>query len=313
MEPQRDWLEKDFYKELGVSKTASTKDISKAYRKLARTYHPDTNQGDVKAEERFKKISTAYEVIGDESNRKKYDEFRRLGGGGMGGHRGGYSPGQSGAGDIGDLSDLLGGLFGGARGGHGRGGFGGGFGPMPGTDLQASLTLTFHEAVEGVTKTVRLSSQALRGPMEVSVRIPPGVEDGQRIRVPGKGAPSSDGGDPGDLLVSIGITGHPVFERDGKHLLVTVPVTYSEAVFGHDVAVPLLSGNSVTVRIPAGTPSGKMLRVRGKGVQSSSATGDLLVTIEVHIPENPSDAERTLIEKLREVETAAPRSALGVS
>ena len=311
MEPQRDWLEKDFYKVLGVSKTATTKDISKAYRKLARTYHPDTNQGDPKSEERFKEISTAYEVIGDEANRKKYDEFRRLGGGSspFGGGRG-----PSGPGDLGDISDLLGGLFGGGRGGAGRGGFGGGgFGPMPGMDLQAGLTLSFHEAVQGVTKTVRLSSQALKAPMEVSVRIPPGVEDAQRIRVPGKGAPSTDGGDPGDLLVTISITDHPVFDRDGKHLLVTVPVTYSEAVLGSDIAVPLLNGKSVTVRIPPGTPSGKVLRVRGKGVQSSNGTGDLLVTIEVHVPENPSSEERELVERLRDIESPAPRSALGVS
>lgn len=300
MEPQRDWLDKDFYKVLGVSSTSSSKDISKAYRKLARTYHPDTNQGDAKAEERFKEISTAYEVVGDEANRKKYDEFRRLGGGGgFGGGGFGGRGGAPGPGDLGDLSDLLGGLFGGARGGRG------GFGPMPGMDLQAGLTLTFDEAVQGVTKTVRLSSQALSGSMEVAVRIPAGVEDGQRIRVPGKGAPSSDGGEPGDLLVTITISSHEVFDRDGKHLLVTVPVSYSEAVLGADVAVPLLNGSSVTVRIPPRTPSGKTLRVRGKGVPAAGGAGDLLATIEVHVPAEPSMEELELIERLADIETGA--------
>ena len=306
MEPQREWLEKDYYKVLGVSSTATTKEISKAYRTLARKFHPDTNSGDEAAEERFKEVSAAYEVIGDEASRKKYDEFRRLGGGG------GFGPssGAGGLGDLGDLSDLLGGLFGGAgaRGGRGFGGFG----PMPGMDLQARLSLTFEEAVQGVTKSVRLSSDALSGPMEVNVRIPAGVNDGQRIRVPGKGAPSTDGGAAGDLLVTIAITGHSIFDREGDNLLVTVPVTYSEAVRGSDVKVPTLSGAPVTVRIPPGTPSGKVLRVRGRGVHTGSKQGDLLVTIQVHVPSEPSDDERSLIDQLSQVESPAPRSELGV-
>ena len=298
MEPQRDWLEKDFYAILGVERTATAKDISKAYRTLARKFHPDANPGDAAAEERFKEVSAAYEVIGDEQTRKRYDEFRRLGGGGFG-------P-RSGA-DLGDLSDLLGGLFG----GRGRGGFGG-FGPMPGMDLQAKLTLTFEEAVQGVTKSVRLSSDALSAPMEVNVRIPPGVNHGQRIRVAGKGAPSRDGGEPGDLLVTIAIAPHSVFERDGANLLVTVPVTYSEAVLGADVKVPTLSGVPVTVRIKPGTAAGTILRVRGRGVNTATQTGDLLVTVTVHVPSDPSAAERELIEQLAEVSTPAPRTDLGV-
>lgn len=228
---QREWLEKDYYRILGVDKTATAKELSKAYRTLARKNHPDTNPGDTAAEERFKEISTAYEVVGDEATRKKYDEFRRLGGGMSGGYGGFGQRGNQNVGDLGDLSDLLGGLFGGGRGQTaGRGGFG--FGPMPGTDLQAQLTLTFDEAVNGVTKTVRLNSDALSKPMEVTVRIPAGVRNGQRIRVPGKGAPSSDGGDPGDLLVAITIQPHEIFDRDGNNLLVDVPITYSEAVLG---------------------------------------------------------------------------------
>lgn len=306
MDVQRDWLEKDYYRVLGVEKTASAKELSKAYRTLARKYHPDTNPGDEAAEERFKEISHAYEVVGDEATRKRYDEFRRLGGGGGAGY-GGFNQRQGGqnVGDLGDLSDLLGGLFGGARSGSPRGGFG--FGPMPGTDLQAQLTLSFEEAVKGVTKTVRLNSDALSSAMEVTVRIPAGVRNGQRIRVPGKGAPSSDGGDPGDLLVAITITPHKVFDRDGNNLLVTVPITYSEAVLGADVKVPTITGGTVTVRVPPGTPSGKVMRVRGRGVKSSSQTGDLLVTLSVHVPSDPSDDERALIEQLAEVSSPAPR------
>ena len=307
MDTQREWLEKDYYAVLGVDSKASAKEISKAYRTLARKYHPDTNQGDLKAEERFKEISAANDVIGDEKTRKRYDEFRRLGGGGFGG----YNPrGAGDAGDLGDLSDLLGGLFGGgaARGGRGFGGFG----PMPGMDLQARLTLSFEEAVRGVTKTVRLTSDVLRQPMEVNVRIPAGVSNGQRIRVPGKGAPSSDGGDAGDLLVTITITDHPVFDRDGTNLLVTVPVTFAEAALGADIKVPTLAGTTVTVRIPPGTPSGKVLRIRGRGVMNGTQTGDLLVTVTVHVPAEVSDEERALIERLAEVSEPAPRSELGV-
>lgn len=307
MEAQRDWMEKDYYRILGVEKTASAKELSKAYRTLARKYHPDTNPGNDAAEERFKEISSAYEVVGDEATRKKYDEFRRLGGG-VGSGYGGFTqrPGAQNPSDLGDLSDLLGGLFGGGRGGtSSRSGFG--FGPMPGTDLQAQLTLSFDEAVKGVTKTVRLNSEALSSPMEVTVRIPAGVRNGQRIRVPGKGAPSSDGGDAGDLLVAITIRPHEVFDRDGNNLLVDVPITYAEAVLGADVKVPTITGGTVTVRVPPGTPSGKVMRVRGRGVKSSSQAGDLLVTISVYVPSDPNDDERALIEQLAEVSSPAPR------
>jgi len=299
-------VEKDYYRVLGVDKTASAKELSKAYRTLARKNHPDTNPGDTAAEERFKEISAAYEVVGDEATRKKYDEFRRLGGGG-GGYGGFGQSGPQNASDLGDLSDLLGGLFGGGRAGGstGRGGFG--FGPMPGSDLQAQLTLTFEEAVKGVTKTVRLNSDALASPMEVTVRIPAGVRSGQRIRVGGKGAPSPDGGESGDLLVAITILPHEVFNRDGNNLLVEVPVTYAEAVLGADIKVPTITGATVTVRIPPGTASGKVLRVRGRGVKSSSQAGDLLVTVSVHVPTDPTDEERALVEQLAEVSSPSPR------
>jgi molecular chaperone DnaJ len=308
MEAQREWMEKDYYKVLGVEETASAKELSKAYRTLARKSHPDTNPGDTSAEEQFKEISAAYEVVGDEATRKKYDEFRRLGGGGggRGGGYGGFNRGGDSS-DLGDLSDLLGGLFGGARSGGGRPGFGG-FGPMPGTDLQAQLTLSFEEAVKGVTKSVRLNSEALSGPMEVNVRIPAGVRSGQRIRIPGKGAPSSDGGDSGDLLVSISILSHAVFDRDGLNLLVDVPMSYADAVLGADIKVPTMNSTTVTVRIPAGTPSGKVFRVRGRGVKTSGETGDLLATLNVHVPTELSADERDLIEKLSDLAQPTPGS-----
>lgn len=305
MEPQREWAEKDYYAVLGVPSTATTKEISKAYRTLARKYHPDTNTGDSQTEDKFKEVSAAYEVIGDEKIRKSYDEFRRLSRSSFGG----FGPGRSseGVGDLGDLSDLLGGLFGGASRGNSRGGFGG-FGPMPGMDLQARLSLTFEEAIHGVTKSVRLTSDALSVPMEVNVRIPPGVNDGQRIRVPGKGAPSSDSAEPGDLLVTISISPHDTFTREGNNLLVTVPVTYADAVLGADIKVPTMDGKPVTVRIPPGTPAGKVLRVRGRGVKTANAKGDLLVTVMVHVPDQPNAEERELIEKLAAVASPAPRS-----
>ena len=312
MDGQREWMEKDYYKVLGVSKTASAKEITKAYRNLASKYHPDANPGDTKAEEKFKEISGAYDVVGDESSRKKYDDFRRLGGGYSGGGfsgggAGGFPGGARDVGDLGDLSDLLGGLFGGQRGGgSSRGGFGG-FGPMPGTDLKAGLTLTFDEAVHGVTKSVRINSEALERPMEVNVRIPPGVSNGQRIRVGGKGARSREGGEPGDLLVTISIQPHERFERDGLDLLVDIPITFAEAALGAKVKLPTLNDSSVTVKIPAGTQSGRVFRVRGRGVQGSSGSGDLLATVNVHVPESLGDKERELIEELATVSEPAPR------
>lgn len=306
MDAQRDWLDKDYYKVLGVEKSASQKEITKAYRNLARKYHPDTNAGDAKAEERFKQISAAYDVVGDEKTRKKYDDFRRLGGGASGGFGGGFPGGARDAGDLGDLSDLLGGLFGGAS--SSRGGFGG-FGPMPGADLQARLTLSFEDAVRGVTKSVRINSDALDRPMEVNVRIPPGVNDGQRIRVAGKGARSRDGGDAGDLLVTISIEQHERFTRDGLNLMVDVPVTFSEAALGAKVKIPTLNGSTVTVKIPPGTQSGRVFRVRGRGVEGTSGTGDLLATLNVHVPQNLGERERELIEELGTISESAPRGA----
>lgn len=377
MAAQREWLEKDYYRVLGVSDTASQKDIKSAYRKLSREYHPDANPGDTAAEERFKEVSAAYDVVGDAEKRKEYDEVRKLGPmGGMFGGAGG--PGGPGAGgfrvdDIGDLGDVLGGLFGRRR--NRAGGAGAGTGPHRGQDLEAELHLAFEDAVHGLTTTIHLTSEAAcstchgtgakpgttpqtcprcggrgvlddnqgffsfsspcpqcagrgytidepcptcRGtgvehrPREVKVRIPAGVDDGQRIRLRGRGGPGRNGGRAGDLYVTVRVAPHELFGRKGSDLTLTVPITFPEAALGADVAVPTLDGGPVKVRIPAGTRSGRTFRVRGKGVEARRKTGDLLVTVEVAVPQKLSADERKAIEALAAAaDGRSPRAHLG--
>jgi molecular chaperone DnaJ len=293
---QREWLEKDYYATLGVSSTASKDEIKKAYRKLAQKYHPDTNKGDSAAEARFKEISEAHAVLGNDEKRKEYDELRRYGGGGFG-----FRPGPGGARrvqvDIGDL-------FGGGNGvdiGDLFGGFG--FrGPRKGADTEAEVVLAFEQAVEGTT--IELASGA-------KVRIPPAVTDGTRIRVAGKGAPGPGGGEPGDLYVNVRVRPHPVFTqgRDGD-LTVEVPVTFPEAALGANVVVPTLDGQ-VTVKVPPGTQHGRTLRVRGKGgPRARGSNGDLLVKIAVEVPRKLSKKEREALERFAEVHEASPRAHL---
>jgi molecular chaperone DnaJ len=379
MAPQREWFEKDYYRVLGVSDTASQKDIKSAYRKLSRKYHPDTNKGDSAAEERFKEVSAAYDVVGDPEKRKEYDEVRRLGP--MAGAFGGAGPGGGRGGgfrfeDVGDIGDMLGGLFGRARRGGGGGFAGRGTGPHRGTDLEAELHLDFDDAVRGLTTTIHLTSEAAcstchgsgakpgttphpcpqcggRGvlddnqgffsfsqpcprcagqgyvidepcptcggngiehrPREVKVRLPAGVADGQRVRLKGRGGPGRNGGPPGDLYVTARVRPHPLFGRRGDDLTITLPVTFPEAVLGADVRVPTLDGGSVTLRVPAGTRSGRTLRVRGKGVAGARRTGDLLVTVEVAVPQKLTADERKAVEALAAAtDGRSPRAHLGV-
>jgi molecular chaperone DnaJ len=384
----KDFVEKDYYKVLGVPKDATEAEIKKAYRKLAREYHPDANKGDTKAEERFKEISEAHDVLGDAKRRKEYDEARALFG--AGGFRTG--PGAGGPGGFNfDLGDLFGG--GAPQGGPGAGGFGGGLGdvfgglfgrgggtgtrtqPRRGQDVESEVTLSFTEAVDGATVPLRMSSSAAckacsgtgdkngtprvcptcvgtgqvsrgggggfsltdpcvdcrgRGliaqdPCEVckgsgratssrtmQVRIPAGVSDGQRIRLRGKGAPGERGGPNGDLYVVVHVEPHPVFGRKGDNLTVTVPVTFTEAALGGEIKVPTLGGPPVTLRLPAGTPSGRTMRARGKGaVRKDGTRGDLLVTIEVTVPRELSDKARDLLESYRDATAGEdPRAAL---
>lgn len=304
-----DWLEKDFYKILGVPQDADDAEIKKTYRKLARKLHPDTNSGDPQAEQKFKEIGEAYAVLSDAEKRKEYDAYRAMAAGGA---RFAAGPGGGGAG----FEDLFGGMFGGAGGAPGGsrmrfstgggGGFedvlsgmfggGGGFsaprGPRPGHDLNATTTLSFRDATAGAT--VRLSSNG--SPM--TVRIPAGVRDGQKIRLRGKGAPGDAGAPAGDLVVTVQVEAHPVFSRSGKRdLRVTVPITFGEAALGGEVQVPTLTGESVRVKIPAGTPSGRTLRVRGRGVkESKTARGDLLVTVQIIVPQRLDKKAREAVK-----------------
>jgi len=369
----KDYVEKDYYKVLGVSKTASADEIKKSYRKLARKYHPDANKGDAKAEERFKEISEAYNTLSDKDRRKEYDEARSLFGGGFRGARTAGQPGGFGGFDLGDLfggttttggnaggglGDLFGGVFnrGGTRTTQAR--------PRRGADVETETSLSFSDSLDGVTVSLRLAGEgacptcagtgakagtvprvcpncqgtgqesrnlgsfAFSEPCHecrgrglvvddpcpacsgsgramstrtIQARIPAGVADGQRIKLKGKGAPGERGGPAGDLYVRVHVTTHPVFGRNGHNLTVTVPVTFPEATLGAEIKVPAHRGAPVSVRIPPGTPNGRTFRVRGKGVRRPDGTnGDLLVTVQVQVPQNISSQARKALESFRE-------------
>jgi len=372
MAPQREWFEKDYYKILGVAETATPKEIKSAYRKLSRKFHPDTNEGDAAAEERFKEISAAYDVVGNETKRKEYDEARRLGpmAGGFGG--GGPDGFTFTTDNLGDLGDLFGNLF---NRGRGRRSEPRGAGPQRGVDLETELQLSFLGAVQGVTTTVNLTSDvachtchgtgaepgttphtcpqcsgrgvldenqgffsfsqvcpecggsgsvidepcptcrgtgAERRARQVKVRIPSGVNDGQRIRLKGRGGPGRHGGPNGDLYVVTRVEPHPLFSRRGDDLTISVPITFAEAALGGEIKVPTLDGPPVTIKVPPGTRSGRTFRVKGRGVPKPKGAGDLLVTVEVAVPAKLSSEERKAVEALAAATSESPRSHLGV-
>ena len=305
---RKEWLDTDFYAVLGVSKSASEKEIKKAYRKLAQKYHPDTNQGDAEAERKFKELNEAYDVIGDPEQRKEYDHVRDMG----------YFVGGPGGGQqYVRVEDLFAGAGGGFSGGSRMedvlGGFGDIFGrgagqprPQQGRDITAEVTLSFHQAVAGVTRELNVSGS------KVKVRIPQGIDDGAKVKVRGRGEPGYNGGPAGDLFVRVRVGSHPVFGRSGLNLSITVPITFVEAALGADINVPTLDGK-VRLRVPPGTPSGKTFRVTGKGVASEKRAGDLMVTVEVVVPTHLTDEQRALVEKLRDDgQLDNPRSHLGV-
>jgi len=332
----QDWFEKDFYAILGVAADADAGAIKKAYRKLARRLHPDQNPGDLAAEKRFKEIGEAYAVLSAPEERKQYDAIRSMsrggarftsggpggaGGGGAGfedvfsnlfggggGGRGGnvrFSTGGGGAGQP-NLEDLLGGMFGqqGQQGQQGYGGFGAPAGPRRGTDVEARTTLSFRDAVEGSTVTLSTATGS-----RITARIPVGVKDGQKIRLRGKGNPGDQGAPAGDLMLTVQVEPHPVFGRDGDNLTVELPVTFAEAALGATVSVPTLTGDPVKVRIAAGTPNGRVLRVKGRGIAAKTRTGDLLAKVSVAIPQRLSDKAREAVEVLRAEEADAdPRA-----
>lgn len=289
----QDWLEKDFYKILGVSKGASDAELKKVYRKLARENHPDSNPGDKKAEERFKDISEAYSVLSDPEQRKEYDALRAMGGGARF-----TAGGPGGAGGFEDVFSTLfgGGGFGagpgaGARGGFPGGGFGGfgGYGPQRGADLTTSVTVNFIDSIQGTTVKLRTGEDT------TSLKVPPGIQDGQKLKLRGKGQQSPNGGETGDLLVTVKVKPHPVFTRDGDNIRVSIPVTFAEAVLGATILVPTLGGEPVKLKVAPGTPNGRTLRVRGRGVQRANKPGDLLATVEVAVPTHVSDKAAKLL------------------
>lgn len=279
----KDLYEKDFYKTLGVDKKASADEIKKKYRALARDLHPDKTKGDAAKEDKFKAVSEAYEILSDEKKRAEYDEARSLY------ERGGFRPPQGGAGA--DFSDMFGGgnpqdIFANLFGGGGR------RGPRKGQDLQTDATITFRESVFGTTLDLRLATE--RGQAQnISARVPSGVNDGAKIRVKGKGAAGEAG--PGDLFILLNVKPHPIFSRAGENLTLNLPVTFTEATLGADIKVPTLNGEDVTVRIAPGTSNGRTLRVKGRGIVKGSTTGDLLVTIQVQVPQRVNEkAEEAL-------------------
>ena len=371
-------VEKDFYAALGVPKDASAADIKKAYRKLARELHPDTNPG---GEARFKDVSEAYDVLSDTAKRKDYDEARSLFGSGAGRRAGGYAGGGAQGFDVGDLfgragaqggfGDVLGGLFGG-RGGGG----GGGRVPRRGADVEASVTLAFLDALRGVTVPLHLSTtgactlcggtgasrgtvprpcdtcsgagvtsssqggfafsepcKSCRGTGRVidtpcggcrgegratvgktlNVRVPPGVSDGQRVRLAGRGEQGDRGGPAGDLMVVVTVTPHAWFGRRDDALTVTVPITFAEAALGAQVSVPTPDGQ-VTLKVPPGTTSGRTFRVRGRGVPgkgAGGAAGDLLATVQVAVPQKLSREAKEALQAFAEASPDDPRAHFG--
>ncbi|MDA2963442.1 MAG: DnaJ domain-containing protein [Actinomycetota bacterium] len=271
----KDLYEKDFYKILGVDKKASVDEIKKRYRSLARELHPDKNKGDAAKEEKFKAISEAYEILSDGKKRTEYDEARALY------ERGGFRAPMGGQGQQGgDFSDIFGGgnpqdifanLFGGAR-----------RGPRKGSDLQTEASITFRESIFGTHLDLRLATD--RGAAQnITARVPAGINDGAKIRVKGKGAPGEAG--PGDLFIVLHVKAHAIFGRKGENLTITLPVTFAEAALGADIKVPTMSVDDVTLRIAPGTSNGRTLRVKGRGITKGSTTGDLLVTVDVQVPQ----------------------------
>ena len=285
----QDWFDKDFYKVLGVSKDVSEAELKKVYRKLSRQFHPDTNPGDAKAEARFKEISEAYSVLSDKEQRAEYDQMRAMGSGARftGGQGGGFPGGFPGGANFGGggFEDVFANLFGGG----GRGGFG----PQRGADLTTSTTLDFIDGVKGTTIKLQLKSNG----EPTSIKIPAGVQDGQKIKIAGKGQASPNGGPAGDLIITVTVKPHPVFTRDGQNIRVTVPVTFAEAVLGATIQVPTLGGDPVKLKVAPGTPNGRVLRVKGRGVVTAKGEGDLLATVDIAVPSHINDKARKALEE----------------
>jgi DnaJ-class molecular chaperone len=306
-------MAEDLYSVLGVAKTAKPEDITKAYRKLAKKLHPDLNPGDKAAEEKFKKVTAAYGIIGDEEKRGRYDRgeidasgqetpqqryYREY----AGGPEGARYRTTAGFEDIGAFSALFGDLFG-ERAGM-RGGRGGARFSMRGPDAHYRLEVDFLDAVNGTKTRITLPDG---GPLDVT--IPPGVTDGQVLRLKVKGNPGLGEGEPGDALIEVSVKPHPVFKREGDDIIVEVPITIDEAVLGGKVEVPTIGGR-VSVTVPPGANTGQTLRLKGRGIKRAGAAGDQLVKLSVVLPERIDEDLKSFAEKWREAHRYDPRRKL---
>ena len=283
----KDLYEKDLYLILGVKKSDDAAAVKKQYRKLARELHPDKTKGDKKLEEKFKSVSEAYEVLSDDKKRAEYDEMREAFKGGripQGGAN--FGGGFQGA----DFSDLFGG--GGSQDIFGTI-FGAGHGPRRGQDLAATTTISFRDSIFGTELDLKLAPQGGKA-NSVTTRIPGGINDGAKIKLKGRGGNGPAG--PGDLFVTVNVVKHPVFSRNELNLLMSLPVTFTEAALGADIKVPTIDGDEVTVRIAPGTPSGRTLRIKSRGVKTSRGTGDLLITVEVQVPQRVDGKAKEALE-----------------
>jgi molecular chaperone DnaJ len=280
----KDLYEKDYYQILGVTKSADATAIKKQYRKLARELHPDKTKGDKKLEDRFKAVSEAYDILSDDKKRREYDDAREAYKSGR------INPNMQGgqsfnSGDFTDMfgpgADIFSTLFGGARQRHGA-------------DLQTEASILFKDSIYGTELNLRLQPQGSAA-MNITTRVPAGIKDGAKIKIKGRGAPGAAG--PGDLYVTVHVTPHPIFSRKDENIHLSLPVTFAEAALGADIKVPTLAGDEVTVRIAPGTPSGRTLRVKGRGVKKGSTTGDLMITIDVRVPQRVDGAAKKAIEE----------------
>ena len=268
----KDLYEKDYYAILGVDKKADGATIKKKYRQLARELHPDKTKGDKKLEDRFKEVSEAYDILSDDKKRAEYDQAREMF------KSGAFRQGANQfAGDFSDLfnggGDIFSQIFGGRR------------GPRKGADVQASITISFRDSIFGKEVDIKPN---------LTVRIPAGISDGGKVRVKGRGEPGEAG--PGDLYVIVNVVPHPVFSRKGENIHLTVPVTFTEAALGADIPVPTLEGDEVKLRIAPGTANGKTFRVKGRGVKKGVNAGDLMVSIEVQVPQRVDGSAKKALE-----------------
>jgi len=295
----KDLYEKDYYQILGVAGNAYSAAIKKQYRKLARELHPDKTKGDKKLEDRFKAVSEAYDILSDGKKRREYDDARQAFKSGR------VPPGFNGGsqdfngGDFSDLfgptGDIFSTLFGGARQRHGA-------------DLQTEASISFKDSIYGTELNLRLSP-AGSAPTSITTRVPAGIKDGAKIKIKGRGAPGAAG--PGDLYVLVHVTPHSIFSRKDENIHLTLPITFAEATLGADISVPTLDGDEVTVRIAPGTPSGRTLRVKGRGVKKGSTTGDLMIILDVRIPQRvDGEAKRAIEEFAKATKDFNPRAEL---